>query len=121
MTQPEHGPEPVARPLRPLRAVLQAFDDGASTLHEVGVRTGLDPDVVRAAVDHLVRTGYLDARELAVGCPGGGCSSCASGVDDGPGCGATASSVDRSGPVLVALTPARRNHLFGHGQGTRFE
>ncbi len=110
------GPEP--QTLRPLRAVLQAFDDGAGTLHEVGVRTGLDPDVVRAAVDHLVRAGYLDASELAVGCPSGGCSSCASGVDDAPGCGASGSSVGRAGPVLVALTPTRRYRPFGHGQGT---
>lgn len=88
----------------PLRAVLAAFDTGAGTLHEVAVRTGLDPDVVRAAVDHLVRTGHLAAQQLAVGCPSGGCSSCASGVDAAPGCGAAGPAPGRTGPVLVALT-----------------
>lgn len=95
-------------PAGPLRSVLDAFGAGATTLQDVAARTGLDPAVVRAAVEHLVRAGYLEARELTVGCPAGGCGSCASGHGDGPGCGAAAPSSLRPGPVLVALSPTPR-------------
>ncbi|MFP5415654.1 MAG: hypothetical protein ACLGHZ_02055 [Actinomycetes bacterium] len=62
----------------PLRAVLAAFEDGAGSLADVKVRTGLSRDVVTASVNHLVRLGRLRASQLAVGCPtGGGCGSCA--------------------------------------------
>jgi hypothetical protein len=88
----------------PLRAVLTALEEGAPSLHEVCLRTQLDRDVVEAAVDHLVRMGRISAKELAIGCPGGGCGSCASGVGDAPGCGAHSSSGVRSGLVLVALS-----------------
>lgn len=88
----------------PLRAVLAALQDGAPSLHDVCLRTKLDRDVVDAAVDHLVRMGRISAKELAIGCPGGGCGSCASGVDGSPGCGAHGASAARSGPVLVALS-----------------
>lgn len=93
---------------RPLRAVLSAFADGASSLADVGVRTGLSGEVVKDAVDHLVAMGRIQARALAVGCPGGGCGSCASGHDDGtPGCGASGPSRRRTGPVLVQLSLRR--------------
>ena len=88
----------------PLRAVLAALQDGAPSLQAVCTRTALDRDVVEAAVDHLVRIGRVSAKELAIGCPGGGCGSCASGVDDAPGCGAHAPTPSRTGPVLVALS-----------------
>lgn len=88
----------------PLTQVLDAFAAGATSLAEVGERTGLAPDVVRASVDHLVRTGRLEAKELAVGCPTGGCGTCASGVAGEPGCGASEASAVRGGPVLVALS-----------------
>ncbi len=91
----------------PLTQVLDAFGAGVSSLSEVAARTGLGRDVVQASVDHLVRLGRLDARELAVGCPAGGCGTCASGVGDAPGCGAPAPSERRSGPVLVALSLRR--------------
>lgn len=91
----------------PLRSVLGAFEDGARSRTEVCGRTGLRRDVVDAAIEHLLRIGRLDARELASGCPSGGCGSCASGVDDSPGCGAAAPSPTRSGPVLVTLTVRR--------------
>ena len=92
----------------PLTAVLAAFEDGAATLAEVGERTGLPRDVVAGTVDHLVRLGRLDARNLAIGCPGGGCGSCASGTPEGaPGCGASGPSASRNGPVLVALSVRR--------------
>ena len=91
----------------PLTAVLQAFEAGCGTLDEVARSTSLDRDVVGAAVEHLVRIGRLHAGVLFVGCPDGGCGSCASGAGDAPGCGSTGPSEARSGPVLVALSLAR--------------
>lgn len=88
----------------PLTAVLAAFDDGAHSLGDVATRCGLPLDTVRASVDHLVRMGRLEANELAIGCPSGGCRSCASGTDSGAGCGSTGPSSRRSGPVLVTIT-----------------
>jgi FeoC like transcriptional regulator len=91
----------------PLRATLAALDAGASSRADIARRTGLRADVVDAALDHLVRLGRVEARELAIGCPSGGCGSCASGVDDAPGCGAPAPSARRTGPALVQLTVRR--------------
>jgi hypothetical protein len=88
----------------PLSAVLEAFRSGAHSLAEVGARSGLSPEMVRAAVEHLVRVGRLEAKELAVGCPTGGCGSCASGTPQGTaGCGAPRPSGRRSGPVLITI------------------
>lgn len=71
-------------------------------------RSGMDEQLVRAAVDHLIRLGRLDSRELAMGCPSSGCGGCASGRPDAtPGCGAAGPSFERRGPVLVALTLRR--------------
>ncbi|AKT52473.1 hypothetical protein ADJ73_00345 [Arsenicicoccus sp. oral taxon 190] len=93
-----------------MRQVLSAFEDGAASLDEVARRTGLTRASVDAAVDHLVRMGRVDARELAAGCPDGGCGSCASGTSEGAaGCGAPGPSGRRSGPVLVQLTLRRRD------------
>lgn len=93
---------------RPLNAVLDAFRAGAHSLDDIGERTELDRDVVEAAVDHLRRMGLVEAKELAMGCPGGGCGSCASGRADGTaGCGSSGPSATRSGPVLVQLTLRR--------------
>lgn len=89
----------------PLSRVLEAFSTGASSLAEIAARTGLPADVVSGAVDHLVRAGRLSSKELAIGCPSGGCGSCASGTPDGaPGCGAPRPSRERTGRVLVALS-----------------
>lgn len=94
----------------PLSDVLAAFEAGAPSLAEVARVTGLPRDVVTASVDHLVRLGRLDARELAVGCPGGGCGTCASGSPDGtPACGSAGPSVSRQGPVLVAISLRRQD------------
>ena len=93
----------------PLSAVLKAFEAGAGSLGEVEARTGLSRDVVQASVDHLVRMGRLHASELAMGCPSGGCGSCASASAEGaPGCGASHPDPGRRGPALVALTLRRR-------------
>lgn len=89
--------------MSPLSAVLGAFSDGAGSLSEVSRRTGLDRDVVDAAVEHLVRMGRLQAGTLSTGCPDGGCGSCASGDDGSAGCGSSGPSAARSGPVLVTL------------------
>lgn len=107
----------------PLRAVLDAFREGAVSVAEVRRRTGLGDDVVDAAIDHLIRLGELDASYLAMGCPEAGCGSCASGVSDPgdstgtgvrPGCGAASPAAGRRGPVLVALTlPPRRDAQSG--------
>lgn len=91
----------------PLRAVLAALADGAPSRHALAESTGLPRDVVDAALEHLVRMGRVEARELAVGCPDGGCGSCASGQGDAPGCGAAGPSRARSGPVLVSLSVRR--------------
>ncbi len=91
----------------PLRSVLGAFDAGAHSRADIVRRTGLRADTVDAAIEHLVRMGRLEARSLTSGCPSGGCGSCASGVDDAPGCGADGPSSGRSGPVLVQLSVRR--------------
>jgi len=92
----------------PLTRVLDAFGAGAASLGEVESVTGLSPDVVAASVDHLVRMGRLEAARLSMGCPTGGCGTCASGAADGTaGCGAPAPSSGRRGPALVALTLRR--------------
>ena len=92
----------------PLTAVLAAFDAGAHSLGEVAGRCDLPLDTVRACVDHLVRMGRLEAKQLAVGCPGGGCGSCASGTDDGTaGCGSSAPSGSPVGAGARGLSLAR--------------
>lgn len=89
----------------PLHAVLGAFEDGATSLAEVCKRTGLARETVDGAVEHLRRMGRLDSRELAMGCPAGGCGSCAWGKADGESaCGATGPSNQRRGLVLVQLS-----------------
>lgn len=93
----------------PLTAILDAMAAGAGSLDDLSRRTGLERDTVEAGLDQLVRLGRVDAKELAMGCPDGGCGSCASGHDDGTsGCGSTGPSRRRAGPVLVALTLRRR-------------
>lgn len=90
--------------IRPLHAILVAFQSGATSLPDIQRLTGLTADVVRAGVDHLVRLGQIEAKELSIGCPSGGCGSCASGTADGQAaCGASGPSTKRRGPVLVTL------------------
>lgn len=92
----------------PLSAVLRAFEDGAGSLDEITRITGMSPDVVQSSVDHLRRMGRIEAKELSMGCPSGGCGSCASGTADGDaGCGSSGPSTERRGPVLVQLSLRR--------------
>lgn len=95
----------------PLSAVLKAIESGAGSVDVIASRTGMSSDTVQASLDHLRRMGRLDARELAMGCPGGGCASCAMSHGDGtPGCGSGGCVVPGSGPrrpVLIELTLRR--------------
>lgn len=91
--------------------MLAAFADGAVGLGDIARRTGLSAQVVQACVEHLVRVGRLEARSLTVGCPSGGCGSCASAAaDGGAGCGASGPSATRTGPTLVAVRLRRPEH-----------
>ncbi|MDN5564798.1 MAG: FeoC-like transcriptional regulator [Luteococcus sp.] len=92
----------------PLSAVLRAFEDGAGSLDEIARTTGMGAEVVQTSVDHLRRMGRIEAKELSMGCPSGGCGSCASGTADGDaGCGSSGPSTERRGPVLVQLSLRR--------------
>lgn len=94
--------------VRPLHAVLDAFERGASTIDEIAGLTELSRDVIVAAVDHLRRMGRIEATGMVAGCPGGGCGSCAFAHGDGaPGCGAPGPSPQRTGAVLVQLSLRR--------------
>ncbi len=61
----------------PLVMVFDAFSGGARTVSEIVARTGLNPDVVSGAIDHLIFRGQLTAEPLASGCPEGACGGCA--------------------------------------------
>ncbi len=90
----------------PLSTVLAELAAGTPTVAEMVRRSGLDESVLRAAIDHLVREGRVDARELSMGCPDSGCGGCASATAAGtPGCGLAAPVPGRrAGLVTLALT-----------------
>jgi hypothetical protein len=81
----------------PLRQVLDAVEGGATTRAAIAARTGLDPDVVDGAVDHLLRLGRIATPSLRTSCPDGGCAGC--GTVTGSGC----SPREVSGPVPVTV------------------
>ncbi len=92
----------------PLSVVLAELHAGTPTITEMVRRSGLDESVLRAAIDHLVRTGRVESRELSMGCPESGCGGCASASDAGtPGCGLGAPVPGRRAG-LVTLTLTRR-------------
>lgn len=92
----------------PLSTVLAELQAGTPTITEMVRRSGLDESVLRAAIDHLVRTGRVESRELSMGCPESGCGGCASASDAGtPGCGLGAPVPGRRAG-LVTLTLSRR-------------
>jgi hypothetical protein len=72
-------------PPGPLRRVVDALAAGADTRAELTRRTGLSPDVVDGAVEHLMRTGRLRSAPLTSGCPSTGCGQCPSSRRDGAG------------------------------------
>ncbi|MDQ5973640.1 MAG: hypothetical protein QG661_849 [Actinomycetota bacterium] len=86
--------------MSPLSATLSAIEQGATTRGAIAQRTGLDPDVVDAAVEHLLRIGKATSPSLKTACPSGGCSGC--GSPTGSGCATTAAP----GPVAVTIRPA---------------
>ena len=89
--------------------VLDEVRAGTPTVAEMARRCDLDEDVVRAAVEHLVRAGRIEARELSLGCPPSGCGGCASaGTDGEPGCGRPAATTPGRRAGLVTLTLSRR-------------
>lgn len=93
----------------PLRLVLDEIESGTPTVSDMIRNTGLADDVVRAALDHLVRSGRVTSAELSIGCPSGGCGSCASALESGtPGCGRQAPDPSSRRPGLVSLTLTRR-------------
>ena len=57
----------------PLSVVLEQVEAGISSIAEMSRRTGVAPDVLRASLDHLVRTGRIATQSLAIGCPPAGC------------------------------------------------
>ena len=90
----------------PLRMVLAEVEAGTATLAQMARNCGLDETVVRAAVEHLVRSGRIEARELSMGCPTSGCGGCAV-ASDGGGCGHPEVVAGRR-PGLVMLSLNRR-------------
>jgi len=88
----------------PLHLVLDEITAGTPTLAAIARRTGLSDDVVRAAVDHLVRAGRITSTELSLGCPTGGCGGCPSA---GTSCTLPTALDDRR-PGLVGLSLTRR-------------
>ncbi len=88
----------------PLRRVVVALEAGARDRADLAEVTGLDRDVVDAALDHLTRLGRVRVERLAGGCPDLGCGACSSGRADGrAGCGAAAPAPS-AGPVAITLT-----------------
>ena len=83
----------------PLSALLSEVAAGTPTVAEMARNTGLSTEVLRAGLDHLVRTGRLQATALPIGCPPSGCGGCASAG----GCG-----VAEGGNALVTLSLTRR-------------
>lgn len=103
MTASDQAPRPPADPHRsPLAAVLAAFSAGAVSTAEVRLRTGLDREVVDAAVEHLIRMGRLERSAVDLGCAREGCDTCPAG-----GAGATCGTAGHHG----------RGHGSGHRQG----
>jgi hypothetical protein len=81
----------------PVSSVLAAVESGVTTRPEIATVTGLDPDVVDAAVELLLRLGRISTPTLRTACPDGGCAGC--GSVTGTGCAPRESS----GPVPVTV------------------
>lgn len=87
----------------PISRVIEALHAGAGTRAEIQRQTGLSPDVVDAAIDHLVHAGQIAREQLGGGCPDDGCGGCPSARGDGSaGCGAS-SPVTARGPITLTL------------------
>lgn len=62
----------------PVTAVLAEINAGTASVVDLAARTGLAPDLVRAVVDRLVRTGRVAPWRPPSGCAPAGCADCAS-------------------------------------------
>ncbi len=76
-----------------LRSVLDAFAAGARTVDDLSARTGLEPDLVRVALDQLVALRLVDSSPLATDCPDDACGGCA-----------VSSCGSRGAPVVLTLS-----------------
>ena len=94
----------------PLSTVLAELEAGTPTIAEMVRNSGLAESVLRAAVDHLVRSGRVESRELSMGCPESGCGGCASASSTGAGAGGCGLGTPVPGrrAGLVTLTLTRR-------------
>ncbi|MBI8988497.1 FeoC-like transcriptional regulator [Corynebacterium meridianum] len=82
-----------------MTSVSEAIVRGAVNRSAIVRQTGLDPDLVDAAIERLERMGRLSRAPLGALCSGGGCSCCpAAGA--GGGC---ASGGGTPGPVALVL------------------
>ncbi|MDQ7992656.1 MAG: FeoC-like transcriptional regulator [Propionicimonas sp.] len=61
-----------------MTAVLSQIRSGVASVPDLATRTGLAPDLVRAVVDRLVRTGRVEPWRAPGGCGPSGCRDCAS-------------------------------------------
>ena len=94
----------------PLTSVSEAIARGAVNRSAIVRQTGLDPDLVDAAIERLERMGRLSRAPLGAFCSGGGCSCCpAAGA--GGGC---ASGGGTPGPVALVLRRRGDDPAPGH-------
>lgn len=92
----------IQRPGGPLRQIIYELERGTPTVDWIVRNTGLDAQVVRAGIDHLIRSGRVETRELAIGCPPVGCGGCAMAAPEGgPGCGLPSANSGRSAGVAT--------------------
>lgn len=107
-------PAPARRQRRPLTEILEAFATGAATPAEVVRRTGLSPQVVSSALEHLVRTGRLVAKPLPLSCPAQGCGACPTAASTAASTRAPVNGPCMAAP-LVALRLTGRDSSDGPG------
>lgn len=62
----------------PLTAVLAEIEAGVRAVPDLAARTGLAPDLVRAVVGRLVRSGRVTGWSPSSECAPTGCRDCAS-------------------------------------------
>ncbi|MFN8074481.1 MAG: hypothetical protein U0Q15_03550 [Kineosporiaceae bacterium] len=89
-----------ASPQGPLDAVMAQVMAGTGDPLSISLLTGMDISLVRACLDHLVRTGRLRAEVLASACSGvcGGCPATQMGCGSASAAG-RGEAVGADGPV----------------------
>jgi hypothetical protein len=91
------GPQTPAGP-GSLQSILDAMVAGADTVAELSHVTGLEPGLVRLALDRLVALGRVRSDRSSLACPESACGGCASPTGDGCTSG---------GLITLTLPPAR--------------